>query len=233
MTEPQTSGSGTSTSSAPGSVTSGPVASGSVAARILLISGSTREGSTNTAALRTVVADAVGGMHLRLYGGLRELPAFIPGADLEQFPAVVALRAELAWSDAVLISTPEYAGTLPGALKNLLDWTVGTADLYDKPVAWLVVAPQGRGDGATSTLASVLGYVGARVVEAACLRSPVLASDIGDDGSVTRTAFRSAAADAVKTLAAQAITVPTARGRRRVGEAVDGSRPSAPTRFGR
>ncbi|WP_245649698.1 NADPH-dependent FMN reductase [Nocardia shimofusensis] len=180
--------------------------------RILLISGSTREGSTNTAALRTVAADAAGGVHVQLYGGLRELPAFVPGADPGQFPAVVALRAELAWADAVLISTPEYAGTLPGAMKNLLDWTVGTADLYEKPAAWLVVAPPGRGEGATSTLASVLGYVGAQVVEAACLRSPVLASDIGDDGLVTSTAFRSVAADAVNALAAQAITVPTARG---------------------
>ncbi|WP_324188404.1 NADPH-dependent FMN reductase [Nocardia higoensis] len=181
-------------------------------ARILLISGSTREGSTNTAALRTVAADATGEVRVRLYGGLREVPAFVPGADPGQFPAVVALRAALAWADAVLISTPEYAGTLPGALKNLLDWTVGTADLYEKPVAWLAVAPAGRGEGATSTLASVLGYVGARVVRAACLSSQVLASEIGDDGLVTSAAFRSTAADAVNMLAAQAITMVNARG---------------------
>ncbi|WP_051027450.1 NADPH-dependent FMN reductase [Nocardia higoensis] len=173
---------------------------------ILLISGSTRDGSTNTAALRTVAADATGRVHARLYGGLRELPAFVPGADPEQFPAVVALRAELARADAVLFSTPEYAGTLPGALKNLLDWTVGTADLYEKPVAWLCVAPEGRGDGAIATLASVLGYVGAAVVNTACLHSPVLAADIGDDGLVAAAAFRSVAAESVNALAAQAIT---------------------------
>jgi len=69
-------------------------------------------------------------------------------------------RCAIASADAVLFCTPEYAGTLPGSLKNLLDWTVGGTELTDKPVAWVkVAADQRRGEGAHSTLATALGYV--------------------------------------------------------------------------
>ncbi len=161
--------------------------------RILLISGSTRDGSTNTAALRTIAAVAPPSVRADLYSGLRELPAFVPGDDPAGYPAVTALRADLAAADAVLICTPEYAGTLPGSIKNLLDWTVGTADLYEKPTAWLTVAVPGRGGGAEATLSTVLGYVGAEVVESACTRLPVLGADVGDDGLVGSTEFRAGA----------------------------------------
>ncbi|MEV0340314.1 NADPH-dependent FMN reductase [Nocardia sp. NPDC050713] len=168
--------------------------------RILLISGSTRDGSTNTAALRTAHAIAPDGVETRCYTGLLELPAFVPGANPETYPPVVGLRDDLAWADAVLISTPEYAGTLPGSLKNLLDWTVGTADLYEKPTAWLTVAAPGRGDGATATLSSVLGYVGADIVTAACVRLPVLSAEIGADGLIAAQSFRDGVVEALDAL---------------------------------
>lgn len=75
--------------------------------------------------------------------------------------------ARISRADAVVFATPEYAGGLPGSLKNLLDWTVGGGQLYDKLVAWVDVANPGRGGGARGQLRTVLGYVGARVVEAA------------------------------------------------------------------
>ncbi|MFF2084980.1 NADPH-dependent FMN reductase [Nocardia sp. NPDC058176] len=168
--------------------------------RILLISGSTRNGSTNTAALRTVAVLAPAPVRADLYTGLRELPAFVPGDDPDDHPAVIALRAELATADAVLICTPEYAGTLPGSMKNLLDWTVGTADLHEKPTAWLTVAAPGRGEGAVATLATVLGYVGAEVVGRACLRLPVAGADVGDDGLVGDPVFRAGASTVLATL---------------------------------
>uniref|UniRef100_UPI002457456B NADPH-dependent FMN reductase n=1 Tax=Nocardia abscessus TaxID=120957 RepID=UPI002457456B len=130
---------------------------------VLLISGSTRAASTNSAALRTVSAIAPDGVETRWYDGLAELPAFNPDDDGSTHSSVLALREQLSRADAVLWCTPEYAGTLPGSLKNLLDWTVGTGDLYRKPVSWITVAPAGRGDGATATLRSVLGFVGADV----------------------------------------------------------------------
>jgi NAD(P)H-dependent FMN reductase len=89
-------------------------------------------------------------------------------------PAPVAdLLDRIRSADAVLICTPEYAGGLPGSLKNLLDWTVGGGELYEKPVAWLDVANPGRGEGARAQLAVVLGYVGARIVQEACVHVPV------------------------------------------------------------
>jgi NAD(P)H-dependent FMN reductase len=147
-----------------------------------LISGSTRAASTNTAALRTAVAIAPDEVTAVLYDGLRELPAFVP--DDPGTPAVAALREAIAGADAVLFCTPEYAGTLPGSLKNLIDWTVGSGELYEKTVAWLTVAQPGRGEGAVATLRTVLGYVNADIIEDACVRAPVGRETVGDDGLV-------------------------------------------------
>ena len=160
--------------------------------RLLLVSGSTRDGSTNSAALRAARDEAPADVVATLYDGLADLPAFNP--DDEEHgpvhPAVARLREQLAAADAVLFCTPEYAGTLPGSFKNLLDWTVGNGDLYEKPVAWINVAAEGRGGGALQdTLATVLRYVTATVIEQALRagdgRSPRRRT--GRDRSPTRT----------------------------------------------
>ncbi|WP_330233175.1 NAD(P)H-dependent oxidoreductase [Nocardia sp. NBC_00508] len=169
-----------------------------------MISGSTRTASTNSAALRTVSAIAPGDIRTRWYNDLAALPAFDPDDDGSAHPSVLALREQLSDADAVLFCTPEYAGTLPGSLKNLLDWTVGTGDLYEKPAAWITVAPLGRGDGATATLRSVLGYVGAAIDLEACGRLPVLRDDVGPDGLVADAEFRSGASAVLHRLARHA-----------------------------
>jgi NAD(P)H-dependent FMN reductase len=131
-----------------------------------------------------------------MYDGLAGLPAFNPDHDGDLLPAAVAgLRREIATADAVLFCTPEYAGNLPGSLKNLLDWTVGGGEMYGKPVAWINVAPGGRGKGAVDALAGVLGYVGAVVVEAACRDVPVDRASIAADGHVSDQGFQAAAAE--------------------------------------
>lgn len=163
--------------------------------RILLVSGSTRSGSTNTAALRTATAVAPEGVSAELYDGMADLPHFNPDDDHEPLhPAVADLRREIARADAVLFCTPEYAGALPGTFKNLLDWTVGGTELYGKPVAWINVAGEGRWANAEASLATVLGYVGASVVKDACARLPLARDDIGADGTVTDVSLRSALA---------------------------------------
>jgi NAD(P)H-dependent FMN reductase len=148
---------------------------------LLLISGSTRPASTNTAVLRTLAAVAPDTVTTTLYGDLAELPAFVPETSPE-LAAVTELRAAIASADLVVVCTPEYAGTLPGSLKNLLDWTVGTADLYEKPVAWINAAATGRGDGAEATLRLVLGYVGAEIV--GTLRVEMPSGSVGPDGLI-------------------------------------------------
>src|SRR6202012_3475641 len=151
---------------------------------ILLISGSTRSGSANTAALRSLQAGAPPGVAAQLYQGLAGLPAFNPDHEPPPGPAA-GLRAQIAAADALLFCTPEYAGTLPGSLKNLLDWTVGGGEIYGKPVGWVNVAGGGRGTGAGEHLAMVLRYVGAVAVPQACRRVPVPRDAIGASGTIT------------------------------------------------
>jgi NAD(P)H-dependent FMN reductase len=146
---------------------------------VLLIPGSSRRGSTNAAVLQTAVAEAPAGVTARLYDGLGSLPLFNPDDDREDEPVdprVAEMRRAVAAADAVLICTPEYAGALPAALKNLLEWTIGDAGTYDKPVAWINAAgpasPTGAAD-AHNSLRKVLDYAGADVIDSACARLPV------------------------------------------------------------
>ncbi len=91
--------------------------------RILGISGSLRRGSHNTSLLRAAAKLLPPGVELELYEGLRDLPLYDPARDTQPAePAVGRLRQAIADADAVLIATPEYNGSIPGLLKNALDW---------------------------------------------------------------------------------------------------------------
>jgi chromate reductase len=147
--------------------------------RILLVSGSTREESLHTAALRT----ATGFLPATLFDGLRGLPAFVPGEPVAP-EAVTGLRDLVTAADVLLFSTPEYAGSLPGSLKNLLDWLVAGGDLHDKPVAWLSLAPPGQDEGARAALESALAHGNARLLNWACARIPLALSAVGADGLI-------------------------------------------------
>ena len=108
------------------------------------------------------------------------------------------MRPPTAWlcrcipsADAVLFSTPEYAGALPGSFKNLLDWTVGGGEIYRKPVAWLNASSSPTGAAnAHASLAIVLGYLNVEVVETACARIPVARAQVGTDGLIVDAAVR-------------------------------------------
>src|SRR5689334_12124837 len=102
--------------------------------RILLISGNPRADSLHTAALRTAARFAPPEISASLYDGLPGLPAFVPGEYSPPDP-VTFLRLQVSAADAVLFCTPEFAGYLPGSLKNLLDWLVDGGDLTGTPVA--------------------------------------------------------------------------------------------------
>ena len=149
-------------------------------------------------------------MKTTLYEGMGDLPHFNPDDDREGGPvhaAVAQLRAAVASADALLLCTPEYAGALPGALKNLLEWTVGDAGTYNKPIAWInasgPAAPTGGAD-AHDSLGKVLGYVHADIVEAACVRIPLTRDAVGPDGTITGPALREQIADALHVLVRRA-----------------------------
>ncbi|MDQ1393937.1 MAG: hypothetical protein QOF30_2914 [Acidimicrobiaceae bacterium] len=144
--------------------------------------------------------------HLQVvvYHGLGELPHFNPDDDVEALhPAVAALRTQIATADAVVFSTPEYAGALPGTFKNLLDWTVGGGEIYQKPVAFLNASGSLTGAAkAHDSLRIVLGYVGSILVEGACAHIPVPRDAIGTDGLIGDPAVRNQIVDALAALAA-------------------------------
>lgn len=133
--------------------------------KILAISGSLRAGSSNTALLRAAQALAPAGATVELYAGLAELPHFNPDLEGHEPDSVHALRASLRAADAVLFSSPEYAHGVPGSLKNMLDWVVGSGELVGKPVALLQASPYGS--YVRAALLETLGVMEGRVVEAA------------------------------------------------------------------
>jgi chromate reductase, NAD(P)H dehydrogenase (quinone) len=159
---------------------------------VLLVCGSLRARSTNAAVLRTVQADAPAHIVCSCFEGMSDLPSFNP--DLEdQLPVPVAsFRSAIHASDAILFSTPEYAGALPGSLKNLLDWTIGDADprsVYEKPVGWVDVSSRGA-RGALGELRTVLQYAHARIVDGAVADVPVTLDMVGSDGMLRDRATR-------------------------------------------
>ena len=132
------------------------------------------------------------------------LPHFNPDFDQPPLdPAVAELRSMIHSSDAILFSTPEYAGGLPGSFKNLLDWTIGDdhADsIYRKPVAWVntSAAPNSAAD-AHESLRTILGYAHATVIEGACTAIPVVRQAV-HDGLLSDRTIRSSVIDTLRML---------------------------------
>jgi len=140
------------------------------AIRILGISGSLRSGSHNTALLRAAALSLPSGAELEVYDGLRDLPAYDADLDVDPAPESVAqLRDAIDAADGVIIATPEFNGSIPGALKNALDWAsrpFPDSALKGKPVA-VVGASTGLFGAvwAQAETKKVLGIIGADVLD--------------------------------------------------------------------
>jgi chromate reductase len=137
--------------------------------RILAVSGSLRRGSHNTNLLRAALEVAPEGVELELWEGIGELPIYDQDLEQEEAPAAVRrLRDDWAAADAILFATPEYNGSVPGGLKNAIDWASRPkfeAALTNKTVA-VVGASEGQFGAmwAQADLRKILGVAGARVV---------------------------------------------------------------------
>jgi len=172
---------------------------------LLLLCGSLRAGSVNAAVLATAARLAPGDATATIYGGMADLPHFNPDDDHEPLaPSVAALRVAVDEADAVLISTPEYAGSLPGSFKNLLDWTVGGSGLYEKPAGWINPSTIGGARDTYHALRLVLDRAGATIIEAAAADIPVARDRIGPDGVIVDDAIRGRVAEVVTALLAAA-----------------------------
>jgi NAD(P)H-dependent FMN reductase len=101
-----------------------------------------------------------------IFEGIRDLPHFDPDLEVDGAPpSVTAWRAALAASDAILIASPEYGFSLPGALKNAIDWVIGSGELERKVVAITAAVPHvERGRRGLAALRDTLSAVSARLV---------------------------------------------------------------------
>src|SRR5262249_55082282 len=95
---------------------------GGLTMRILAVSGSLRAGSFNTSLLRAALEAAPEGVELELWEGIRDLPLYDEDLEDDAPDSVRRLREDWAAADAILFSTPEYNGSVPGGLKNAIDW---------------------------------------------------------------------------------------------------------------
>jgi chromate reductase len=169
--------------------------------RLVLIGGSLRSQSVNKAVIATAAEIAPVGARAVIYKRLGELPHFNPDDDREPLPEAVAdLRKQFEDADAVLFSTPEYAGSLPGAFKNLLDWAVGGSGLYRLPAGWINPSTLGGAQDTYQALRIVLGRAGADIVESACREIPVSRDAVGADGLIESPEIRAAMRQALDAL---------------------------------
>ncbi|SFR55965.1 NADPH-dependent FMN reductase [Yoonia tamlensis] len=124
---------------------------------ILAISGSTRAASTNTALLHALAAIAPTGVTVAVYDQLASLPVF--SADLDAAPpqAVMDFKQRVAATDGIVFSSPEYVRSLPGGLKNAIDWLVSGDAVIAKPMA--ILHGSHRGDDMLDALRMVLATV--------------------------------------------------------------------------
>jgi chromate reductase, NAD(P)H dehydrogenase (quinone) len=168
---------------------------------VLMMSGSLRAGSTNTAVLQTEAEVAPSGTMATVFDHLSDLPHFNPDLDTEPLPPAVAdLRAAVRRADALLVSTPEYAGALPGSFKNALDWLVGGTEITNKPTAWINVSSSPtQAAGAHASLRTILGYVNAHIVEAACTH-PITRAAVEPNGNITDPALSARVAASIRAL---------------------------------
>jgi chromate reductase len=174
--------------------------------RILGISGSLRRDSHNTSLLRAASETAGPDVQFELYDRLKEVPPYDEDDDVHPRAASVGrLNAAIANADAVLFSTPEYNASIPGHLKNAIDWIsrpLATNVLRNKPVA--VVGASTGAFGAVwaqAELRKVLAVLGARVLD---VELPVPhAHTRFEEGELTDEEIRACLADAVAALAGE------------------------------
>jgi len=138
--------------------------------RILGISGSFRRDSHNTRLLRAAAHALPPGAELELFDGLADLPPYCEDADAEGAPeAIEQLRGRIADADALLIATPEYNASIPGVLKNAIDWA--SRPFPDNALRGKPVVVIGASTGlfgavwAQAELRKVLHHAGADVLE--------------------------------------------------------------------
>ena len=175
---------------------------------ILGISGSLRGGSHNTGLLQAAASSLPPGVDLEVYQGLADLPHYDPDQDTDPAPGAVArLRDAIEQADGVLIATPEYNGSIPGPLKNALDWA--SRPFPENPLRGKPVAVVGASTGlfgatwAQAEVRKVLGIIGADTLDHELPVGEAQAA-FGDNGRLNDADLQETLDELVHALAARA-----------------------------
>jgi chromate reductase, NAD(P)H dehydrogenase (quinone) len=182
--------------------------------KVLAISGSLRDDSFNTKLLRAAAELAPDSVEIELWNGLKAVPPFDEDDEGEQAPAgAVELFDAIAGADALLFATPEYNSSIPGQLKNAIDWASrpkATAPIRNKPSA-VIGASTGMFGAvwAQAELRKVLASAGARVVEGE-LPVPQAHTRFDESGRLADEETRERLAEIVRALVAVAERAPVA-----------------------
>ncbi len=170
---------------------------------VLAITGSLRQKSYNTALLRNTITLAPEEIQIVPAPSVATLPYFNPDVDDSGTPPAVAVwREALQNADGVMIFSPEYAHDIPGALKNALDWVVGSGELVNKPVTIVTATPTHLGaEKAHASLAYTIRLLSANFVEEAALRIAAVNQKIDNTGHVTDPSTRTLLQESIALLA--------------------------------
>lgn len=151
--------------------------------KVLAICGSTRVQSANLVIIQYVAGVVFNEAEFELYNELASLPHFNPDLDKDRAPDVVeALREKIRNADGVLICTPEYVFSLPGTLKNAIEWCVSTIIFSEKPVALITASASGA--KAHEALQLVMKTIGADVKEETQLLIQGVRGKVDDKGII-------------------------------------------------
>ena len=155
--------------------------------KVLGLSGSLRNESTNVRLLEAALALSPANFSVEIIGVLGSLPHFSPDLSVESDRTLIQFVDAMRECDGVLISSPVYAGGYPGTLKNALDWLVGTDAVIDKP--FMMLSASNRVPGVQASLIKVLETMGGIHVHAASALVPLLGKNLAVDDIVKNRAF--------------------------------------------
>jgi NAD(P)H-dependent FMN reductase len=152
--------------------------------KILAICGSTRSESANLHIIRAVQKMAPHDFSFEIYNELAGLPHFNPDLDNDNPPAIVGLfRDKILKADGILICTPEYVFSVPGSLKNALEWAGSTTVFSDKPVA--IITASTLGEKAHESLQLIMRTIGAKMNQHTQLLIKSVKAKIDNSGSIS------------------------------------------------
>lgn len=113
--------------------------------KVVAISGSTRQNSSNHSLIKAIQELSKDQLDIIVYDAISNLPQFVPDDDNENVPDKVAdFRQQLDNAEGIIICTPEYAHGVPGTLKNAIDWTISTSQFPHKPTMLITASTDGR-----------------------------------------------------------------------------------------